>query len=87
MVIKDFYEKELLCAYRQLGDADREEIIDYCTVKVNRKKERLSEKEMLLMQQYRELTEQNKKLVDKYCMEIGAGQRERRKGNCIKGRF
>lgn len=28
MVIKDFYEKELLCAYRQLGDADREEIID-----------------------------------------------------------
>lgn len=85
MVIKDFYERELLCAYRQLGDADREEVVDYCTVKVLRQKERLNEKEMLLMQQYRELTEQNRRLVDKYCSEVSIKQRER--DNCIKGRF
>lgn len=85
MVIKDFNERELLSAYRQLGEADREEIVDYCTVKVNRRKRQLDESEMPFMQQYRELTEQNRSLVDRYCMEIGAKQRER--NNCIKGRF
>lgn len=85
MVIKDFNERELLSAYRQLGEADREEIVTFCTFKVSKQKQQLNENEMLFMQQYRELTEQNRRLVDRYCMEIGAKQRER--NNCIKGRF
>ena len=85
MVVKDFYERELLSAYRQLGEADREEIVDYCTVKVNKQRQRLNENEMLFMQQYRELTEQNRRLVDQYCLEVSVKQRER--NNCIKGRF
>lgn len=80
-------EMQLLAIFRKLDEKNMAEVIDYSEFIFDKQRRQLNNEELVFMGFYRELTAKNKKLVNKYCVDINIKQKEARKNNCIKGHF